>query len=79
MTAARSVWRFADWALKVDTSGSGPIYVQECMSCGEDSGASEEAEGPDVWCLRHAGRTGHTWFRCVVTTFFRASLVEGPR
>lgn len=43
--AVGSVWRFADWALTVDTSGSGPIYVQECMSCGDNSGAADESEG----------------------------------
>ncbi|PBC82167.1 hypothetical protein SAMN05216511_5158 [Streptomyces sp. KS_16] len=67
MTPARSVWWFTDWVLMVGTSGSGPICMQECMPCGDNSGAADEAEGQDVWCLRHAGRTGHTGFRCAVT------------
>ncbi|MEE4541633.1 hypothetical protein V2S66_06560 [Streptomyces sp. V4-01] len=33
--------------------------------------------GPlQLWCLRHAGRTGHTGFRGTVVGFFRASLEE---
>ncbi|MET4924418.1 hypothetical protein P3L51_19010 [Streptomyces sp. PSRA5] len=75
----REVWRYANWALHTDTSGSGPIYVTECTSCGESSGAADDREGPETWCLKHAGRTGHTGFRSVITSFFRASLVEGPR
>ncbi|SHK76896.1 hypothetical protein SAMN05216268_101256 [Streptomyces yunnanensis] len=74
-----SVWRIADWDLDVGTSDSGSIYKHQCMSCGQKSSAAVTADGPDEWCLRHAERTGHTEFRGTVTTFFRASLAEGPR
>ncbi|MGP3924654.1 DUF7848 domain-containing protein [Streptomyces sp. 8N616] len=75
----RAVWRYADWVLTADTSGSGPIYVAECTTCGDASEASEETEGPEVWSLKHAGRTGHTGFRNIITSFSRASLAEGRR
>ncbi|WP_138355264.1 MULTISPECIES: DUF7848 domain-containing protein [Streptomyces] len=75
----RAVYRYTDWSLATDTTASGPIYAAECTSCGEASAAADEQEGPEVWCLRHAGLTGHTGFRGVITSFFRASLVEGPR
>ncbi|MER6051104.1 hypothetical protein ABT168_27245 [Streptomyces sp. NPDC001793] len=77
--AMKAGWQFADWDLNVDTSASGSIYQHQCMTCGEKSGVAATAEGPDVWCLRHAGLTGHTDFRGAVTTFFRASLAEGSR
>ncbi|MFE6691891.1 hypothetical protein ACFVFQ_36165 [Streptomyces sp. NPDC057743] len=77
--AIAETWHVADWGLDIDASGSGSIYRQQCMTCGDKSGAAATAEGPDVWCLRHAERTGHTDFRCAVTTFFRASLVEGAQ
>lgn len=76
---ARGVWRFADWVLRADASGSGPIYVAECTTCGDGSVAAEETEGPEIWSLQHAGRTGHTGFRNIDISFSRASLVEGPR
>ncbi|WP_455681518.1 DUF7848 domain-containing protein [Streptomyces noursei] len=77
--ATKAVWRVADWALDIGTSDSGSIYKHQCMTCGQKSSAAVTAEGPDTWCLRHAESTGHTDFRGSVTTFFRASLVEGPR
>jgi hypothetical protein len=74
--AARAVWRFVDWVLQVDASGTGPIYEAECTTCGESSGAADSKEAPEVWCLRHAGRSGHTGFRAATTTFFRATRAE---
>ncbi|WP_443050632.1 DUF7848 domain-containing protein [Streptomyces sp. H27-D2] len=74
--AARSVWRFVDWTLSVGTSGSGPIYVTECATCGTSSDAADDTEGPETWCLQHAGRTGHTGFRSTITSFFRASPAD---
>ncbi|MGW1495153.1 DUF7848 domain-containing protein [Streptomyces sp. NPDC002402] len=32
-----------------------------------------------MWCLRHAGRTGHTGFRGITTAFFRAALLSPQR
>ncbi|MGP3924515.1 DUF7848 domain-containing protein [Streptomyces sp. 8N616] len=74
--AARSVIRFADWSLSADLSGSGPIFESECTTCGESSGAADKKEGPETWCLRHAGSTGHTGFRGITTSFFRAQMVN---
>lgn len=74
--AARGVWRFADWVLQLDTTGSGPVFEAECITCGDSSDAANGKEDPEMWCLRHAGRTGHTGFRSCVTTFFRATRAE---
>lgn len=74
--AERTVWRFVDWVLQLDTSGSGPIFEAECTTCGDASDAADSKEAPEVWCLRHAGRCGHTGFRAVTTTFFRATQAE---
>ncbi|MFE7456326.1 hypothetical protein [Streptomyces sp. NPDC057554] len=70
------VIRFADWTLNVDHTGSGPVFESECTTCGDCSGAAEGKDAPEMWCLRHAGRTGHTGFRGITTAFFRASLSE---
>lgn len=74
--AARSVWRFADWVLQLDPSVSGPVFDAKCTTCEESSGAADSKEDPEVWCLRHAGRSGHTGFQAVATMFFRATRVE---
>ncbi|MBD0745375.1 hypothetical protein BG418_27445 [Streptomyces sp. CBMA152] len=74
----RAVWRYADWVLRPDSSGSGPIYAAECTTCGDASDGAEDTAAPEIWSLRHAGRTGHTGFRNIITSFSRASLVEGP-
>lgn len=75
----REVWRFVNWVLSADTSGSGPIYVAECTTCGDGSEPADGTERPEIWCINHAGRTSHTGFRNIITSFSRASLVEGPR
>ncbi|WP_442806716.1 DUF7848 domain-containing protein [Streptomyces sp. NBC_01750] len=74
--AERTGWRFVNWVLQLDTSGSGPIYETECTTCGESSEAADDKEAPELWCLQHAGRSGHTGFRALTTSFFRATQVE---
>ncbi|TDC19981.1 hypothetical protein E1265_22890 [Streptomyces sp. 8K308] len=76
------VSRFVDWLLSLDPYGGPPIYAAECTTCDEASSGAESREDPEVWCLRHAARTGHTGFRSTVTTFLRATprsgLSSGP-
>ncbi len=74
--AVRSVFRFVNWVLLLDTSGSPPIFELECTSCGTPSEASEAPDGPQEWALEHAGRSGHEMFRAVHTSFFRATRTE---
>ncbi|GAA2956923.1 ATP-binding protein [Streptomyces enissocaesilis] len=70
-----TVLRFVDWTLSLDVSGSEPIHEVECATCHEapkPGGRSALEE----WCLRHAGRSRHTGFRAVTTSFFRATCHE---
>ncbi|MGW7657946.1 DUF7848 domain-containing protein [Streptomyces tendae] len=46
----------------------------ECTTCDDSSGAADDAKQPEVWCLCHANQTGHTGFRMIITSFFRASM-----
>lgn len=73
----RSVMRYADWMLSTDRQGSGPVYEAECTTCGESSEAAETKDEPELWCLRHAGVSGHTGYRGITTAFFRATLFGG--
>ncbi len=74
--AVRSVFRFVNWVLLLDTSGSPPIFELECTSCGTSSEAAGAPAEPQEWALKHASRTGHTMFRAVHTSFFRATRTE---
>ncbi|WP_449334203.1 DUF7848 domain-containing protein [Streptomyces chattanoogensis] len=71
--AVQSVWRFVDWVLQLDTSGSVPFFEMNCMRCDETSKAAESPDGPQNWALKHAGRTGHDLFQAVNTCYFRAT------
>ncbi|WP_449343548.1 DUF7848 domain-containing protein [Streptomyces rugosispiralis] len=78
-TSGDSVIRQGDWTLwtlSADVTGSPPILETECTTCDDSSGATEEATQPEVWCLRHANQTGHTGFRMITTSFFRASMAN---
>jgi hypothetical protein len=77
VTAVASVSRLGDWALSGDPHGGPPIHSAECTTCHEESPAADDTGEPDVWCLRHAARTGHTGFRYLVTTFRRATRLTG--
>lgn len=61
-----------------EPGASPPIYELECTGCLDTSGASEMAVDPQTWALDHASRTGHTGFRGVVTSFFRAQPAGVP-
>jgi hypothetical protein len=76
--AGSPVVRQGDWTLSSDVLGGGPIVEAECTTCDDSSGAADEANRPEVWCLRHANQTGHTGFRMIITSFFRASVANTP-
>lgn len=73
---ARARMRFGQWTLTRDSADGPLVHVAECTTCGEQSGDAETWGEPQLWCLRHAGRTAHTGFRATVVSLFRASLEE---
>ncbi|URN12678.1 hypothetical protein LUW77_16680 [Streptomyces radiopugnans] len=75
----RSRMRFVHWSLSIDPDGGAPAYEAACTACDAASGPSVDKRAPELWCLRHAGRTGHTGFRATITSLFRATPLEGPR
>ncbi|WP_251021383.1 hypothetical protein [Streptomyces sp. ISL-98] len=74
----RSIIKKATWTLGADHSqgASPPIREIECTTCQDRSEASTDQLGPDSWALHHAGLTGHTGYREIVTAFLRAT--PGP-
>ncbi|WP_146252245.1 DUF7848 domain-containing protein [Streptomyces carminius] len=77
--ALRSRMRFVHWSLSIDPDNGEPAYAAACVTCDDASGPSADKRAPELWCLRHAGRTGHTGFRATITSHFRATPLEGPR
>ncbi|MHC0433290.1 DUF7848 domain-containing protein [Streptomyces sp. O3] len=74
-----TVYRFADWTIGRDyTPGaSPPIREIECTTCLQRSDPSVSQLPPDRWALTHAGATGHTGFREIVTAFLRVTPAPG--
>ncbi|KOT98689.1 hypothetical protein ADK70_06525 [Streptomyces rimosus subsp. pseudoverticillatus] len=54
----KAIYRFVDWVLQLDTSGSPPIFEMKCMGCDAVSGAFEDPAPAQNWALKHAGREG---------------------
>ncbi|MFC9746853.1 DUF7848 domain-containing protein [Streptomyces niveus] len=76
----RSVIRFADWTLGIDTEpgASGPVHEIECTTCGEVSDSAEERTSPEEWALGHTGRTPeHRGYRAITTSFLRVTPAPG--
>ncbi|WP_327375666.1 hypothetical protein OG393_17950 [Streptomyces sp. NBC_01216] len=76
---AGTVYRFADWTIGRDRAPgvSAPIREMECTTCLERSEPGTSQLQPDRWALAHAGTTGHTGFREIVTVFLRVTPAPG--
>ena len=64
------------WLLSTETAPGPPVHVASCMTCGDESEAADDWDGPRTWCLRHAAGTGYTLFHATVTSFLRASVQD---
>ncbi|MEW2417721.1 hypothetical protein AB0953_28925 [Streptomyces sp. NPDC046866] len=64
----RVVYRYVPHTIRHVPEG-GITYEAFCTApgCDADSGPQEGQETAQDWALRHAGRTGHSLFRRVVT------------
>lgn len=73
--AARGVYRFAEWTLKADPEAT-VGYVGKCLTCSEryvDAACGDDAQ---LWCLRHAGITGHLGYELSALQYFGASMAN---
>lgn len=67
--------RFVSLRLARESESPDSIYSAECAACGEQSPGADGPDSPQDWSLRHAGRTGHTGFRLVITSHWRVAPV----
>lgn len=72
------IYRFAEWTLKADKEAT-VRHVGKCLACSErciDTAAGDDAQ---LWCLKHAGATGHSDYELKAFQFFTASMADpGP-
>ncbi|WP_220127583.1 hypothetical protein [Streptomyces sp. NBRC 110611] len=53
-------------------------YIGKCLTCVERSVDTADPDDGQVWCLRHAGATGHTSYEMTAFQYFDATLTD-PR
>ncbi|MBO0917552.1 DUF7848 domain-containing protein [Streptomyces laculatispora] len=74
----RSVMRFVEWTIGAPRGEAPQTVIQvRCLEpdCGEESEPSRSHIDPDLWALKHAGRTRHTEYEEVA----RCRLVAAPK
>jgi hypothetical protein len=69
---ARGRFRFAEWTLTADTE-LGLRYHAKCRDCGAKCIDTYSPDDAQLWCLKHAGRTGDTSFELFACQFFEAA------
>lgn len=72
---ARARYRFAQWTLRAITTMS-IRHVSLCVSCGERSNDTTDPDTAQLWCLEHAGLTGHTGYELSAFQHFNATMTE---
>ncbi|NJQ00564.1 DUF7848 domain-containing protein [Streptomyces zingiberis] len=70
--------RFVRWSLTIAPDAEERTYAAGCTTCDETPDESMERGALELWCLRHAGRTGHRSFRMTATSLLLATQLEGP-
>ncbi|QHA04617.1 hypothetical protein GQF42_16130 [Streptomyces broussonetiae] len=78
----RAIIKAAEWTLGPETAEGAPkepMYEAECLTCEEQSGATDGDLLPaEVWALKHTGlNPTHRTYRAIITSFWRVSPTEG--
>ncbi|MBX9397890.1 hypothetical protein K4749_30955 [Streptomyces sp. TRM72054] len=73
----RAAYHYVPHTIRHDPEG-GVSYEIRCDApdCAAESGPQQVQEAAQDWTLRHAGRTGHAFFRRVVTDHARVTREE---
>ncbi|MEU3736553.1 hypothetical protein AB0E78_05710 [Streptomyces sp. NPDC032198] len=72
---SRGIYRFAEWTLKAEPEAA-VRHVGKCLTCSEqcvDTAAGDDAQ---LWCLKHAGITGHGGYELSASQHFTASMAD---
>lgn len=72
---SRGIYRFAEWTLKAD-SGAAVRYVGKCLTCSERCVDTATGDDAQLWCLQHAGITGHNGYELSAFQYFTANMAD---
>ncbi|MFE0100078.1 hypothetical protein [Streptomyces sp. NPDC059009] len=72
---ARARYRFAEWRLSAMPTMA-VRHFGKCLTCGERSADTADADVAQVWCLRHAGLTRHSGYELSAFQYFNASMTD---
>ncbi|MEV8319479.1 hypothetical protein AB0Q95_35510 [Streptomyces sp. NPDC059900] len=64
-----------EWTLAA-MPGSVVRHVGKCLGCSDHSVDSADPDAAQLWCLRHAGLTGHRGFELSAFQFFSAEITD---
>ncbi|TJZ45389.1 hypothetical protein FCH28_29105 [Streptomyces piniterrae] len=51
-------------------------YFGRCLTCGERSADTADADDGQTWCLRHAGATHHSAYELSAFQYFNANMAN---
>ncbi|MFI9170805.1 DUF7848 domain-containing protein [Streptomyces lincolnensis] len=74
---ARARYRFAQWTLRAITTMA-VRHFGLCLSCDERSTDTTDPDTAQLWCLKHAGLTGHTGYELSAFQHFNATMTDSP-
>lgn len=63
-------YRFMEWRLTANPDAVG--FTGRCVECGDASAAAPIPDEVQVWCLKHAGVSGHRVYELATVQMFAA-------
>ena len=73
----RSRYRFAKW--KLSAMPGVPVRLHgKCLTCGQRSPDTSDADDTQLWCLKHAGATHHSAYELSAFQYFNATMPNQP-
>jgi hypothetical protein len=70
----RAQYRYVDWRLTASQDTTG--FTGKCSGCDQASKPLPSSDAAQVWCLNHAGATGHRIFELTTAQRFTAEWTE---
>ncbi|GGW42307.1 DUF7848 domain-containing protein [Streptomyces caelestis] len=71
----RGRYRFAEWTLTAVPTMA-VRHCGRCLTCGERSADTADADDVHVWCLKHAGLTHHSGYEFSAFQYFNATMSD---
>ncbi|MBT2507089.1 hypothetical protein J7I98_14565 [Streptomyces sp. ISL-98] len=73
--SVKARYRFVSWTLSAAENAS-IRFVGTCQDCRDHAVNCDDSDEATLWCLRHAGLTGHTRFEMTASQHFTATATD---